>query len=67
MKVLIIGHLGQLGANRRKEFAAEDLGLKDQEDLLVQNPTQVDAVVEQHRPDLILDCAAFQRVDLCED
>ena len=67
MKVLIIGHLGQLGTDLKEAFAGEELILKDQEDLLVQNAAQVDAVVEEHRPELILNCAAFHRVDDCED
>jgi dTDP-4-dehydrorhamnose reductase len=67
MRVLIIGHLGQLGTDLKEAFAGEELILKGQEDLLVQNAAQVDAVVKQHRPELILNCAAFHRVDDCED
>ncbi len=67
MKVLIIGHLGQLGTDLVKAFAGEDLVLKDREDLLVQNAEQVDALVEGERPGLILNCSAFHRVDDCED
>lgn len=67
MRVLIIGHLGQLGTDLKEAFADEELILKDQEDLLVQNAAQVDAVIEEHRPELILNCAAFHRVDDCED
>lgn len=67
MKVLIVGHLGQLGTDLKKEFACEELILKDQDELLVQNEAQVQAVVQSSRPDLILNCAAFHRVDDCED
>ena len=67
MKVLLIGYLGQLGTDLKKTFAGEDLILKDKEDLLVQNAGQVDALVEGEKPDLILNCSAFHRVDDCED
>jgi dTDP-4-dehydrorhamnose reductase len=67
MKVLLIGYLGQLGTDLRNTFAGEDLVLKDKEDLLVQNTEQVDSLVDAERPDLILNCSAFHRVDDCEE
>jgi len=67
MRVLIIGHLGQLGSDLKKSFAGETLILKDREDLLVQNAEQVDALVEGENPDIVLNCSAFHRVDDCED
>ena len=67
MKILLIGYLGQLGADLRQAFAGEELVLLEREDLLVQDRARVDAAVDEHRPDLILNCAAFHRVDDCED
>jgi dTDP-4-dehydrorhamnose reductase len=67
MKVLLIGYRGQLGSDLRQAFAAEDLVLTTQEQLRVEEPAQVEQVMAQCRPDLILNCAAFHRVDECED
>ena len=67
MKVLLIGFLGQLGTDLRKAFADEELVLLGQKDLLVQDAASVEACLASHRPDLILNCAAFHRVDDCED
>ena len=67
MRVLLIGHRGQLGSDLRQVFAGENLALTTQEEMRVEDAAQVDAVVAGSRPDLILNCAAFHRVDDCED
>jgi len=67
MRVLLIGHRGQLGSDLRRVFAGEDLMLATQEQIRVEDAAQVDAIVAQAKPDLILNCAAFHRVDDCED
>ena len=67
MRILLIGHRGQLGTDLQKVFKDEELVLTTQEQMRVEVAAQVDAVVGQVRPDLILNCAAFHRVDDCED
>jgi len=67
MRVLLIGHRGQLGSDLKREFSSEDLILAGRDNLPVQDAEAVDAFVQAHRPDLILNCSAFHRVDDCED
>ena len=67
MRVLIIGHRGQLGCDLQKEFASEDLVLADREELLVQDSAAVADFIEASRPELILNCSAFHLVDDCEE
>lgn len=67
MRVLLIGHRGQLGSDLSRAFASEDLILAGKDNLPVQDAAAVDAFVDAHRPDLILNCSAFHRVDDCED
>lgn len=67
MKVLLIGYRGQLGRDLRQAFAADDLVLTTQEELRVEDAAQVEQAVTQARPDVILNCAAFHRVDECEE
>jgi dTDP-4-dehydrorhamnose reductase len=67
VKVLIIGHRGQLGSDLCKAFAAEELLLAGREELPVQNAAAVADFVESNRPKLILNCSAFHRVDDCEE
>lgn len=67
MKVLVIGHLGQLGSDLKKVFADEQLTLKGRHDLPVHDAAAVTAGIEECRPEIILNCSAFHRVDDCED
>lgn len=67
MKLLLIGHRGQLGCDLTKTLTGEDLVLSTQQEMNVQDPAQVQAMIEQHRPQVILNCAAFHRVDDCEN
>ena len=67
MKVLLIGFRGQLGSDLTQAFAEEDLVCIGQPDLCVQNAAQVNAAVGASRPDVILNCSAFHRVDECEE
>jgi len=67
VKVLLIGHRGQLGSDLRWAFDSHALVLSTQEELRVEDAVQVDRSVDQARPDVILNCAAFHRVDDCED
>lgn len=67
MRVLLIGHRGQLGSDLKQAFASEDLVLAGRDNLPVQDAGAVSAFVNAHQPDLILNCSAFHRVDDCED
>ena len=67
MRVLLIGHRGQLGSDLKQVFASEDLVLAGRDNLPVQDHGAVGAFVQAQRPDLILNCSAFHRVDDCED
>ena len=67
MRVLLIGHRGQLGSDLKREFSSEDLILAGRDNLPVQDAGAVAEFVQAHRPDLILNCSAFHRVDDCED
>jgi dTDP-4-dehydrorhamnose reductase len=67
VKVLLIGYRGQLGSDLRRAFQDHDLILSTQEQLRVEDAAAVECTIAQTRPDLILNCAAFHRVDECED
>jgi dTDP-4-dehydrorhamnose reductase len=67
VKVLLIGYRGQLGSDLRQAFEGHDLILSTQEHLRVEDAVAVDGAIAQARPDLILNCAAFHRVDECEE
>lgn len=67
MKILLVGALGQLGRDLQKVLAGEEITPVDKEEVDVRDAGQVDALVGQLRPDLVLNCSAFHRVDECED
>lgn len=64
---MIIGHRGQLGQDLARSFQADDLTLITQQDMDVRNEQQVLDVVSQAKPDVILNCSAYHKVDDCED
>ncbi len=66
MKILLIGHRGQLGTDLAAAFASEELTLSTQDELSVVDADKVLGKVAELSPDVILNCAAFHRVDECE-
>src|SRR5210317_914716 len=67
MKILITGINGQVGHAIMRELTEYELiGLGRQECDLV-NPDQIKQVIDQHQPDLIINPAAYTKVDQAED
>ena len=67
MKVLIVGHLGMLGTDLMKVFGPlhEVTGF-DHAEMDISSPESCLAGVKELRPDVIVNAAAFTRVDDCE-
>jgi dTDP-4-dehydrorhamnose reductase len=68
MKWLITGAGGMLGTDLQEELAlrGEPVVALGRSDLDVTNSRLVNAVVAEHAPDMILNCAAYTKVDLAE-
>ena len=67
MCTLLIGANGQLGSELRQVFNDCDLVPLTHAELELTNPVQVREIFSKHRPSLILNTAAYHRVDECED
>jgi dTDP-4-dehydrorhamnose reductase len=67
MKILLTGHLGQLATDFKARLQDEELILTEFEDLDLSIAGRVSEFVSAVRPDLILNCAAYNRVDEAED
>lgn len=67
MKTLLVGALGQLATDFREILPPRDVIPVDKEEIDICNGAQVDALVDSVRPEIILNCAAFNRVDEAED
>ncbi len=69
MKILITGSKGQLGSEFRELSGAYpqfDFIWTDLEELDISSETEVDKFVGFHRPDAIINCAAYTAVDKAE-
>lgn len=69
MKVLVTGASGQLGYDVMGELARQGhlaIGV-DVEEMDITNAVVVDRVLEQHRPDAVIHCAAYTAVDAAEE
>ncbi|HUT72527.1 MAG TPA: dTDP-4-dehydrorhamnose reductase [Desulfatiglandales bacterium] len=67
MKILICGSDGQLGSDCTNVLKpAYEVLPVDLEDLDITNPTDVETMVQEFMPDIILNCAAYTSVDDCE-
>lgn len=67
MRTLLIGANGQLGNELRQAFSDHELTPLTHADFELTDPAQVRRALQTHRPDLILNTAAFHRVDECEE
>ncbi len=65
MRVVVIGSTGQLGQDLLRVFGDEAVGLTHQ-DVDVTDEAGVASALGSHRPDWVLNTAAFHRVDDCE-
>ncbi len=67
MKVLIVGCLGMLGTDLMAAFSpGHDVVGLDQPEMDITQSEQCNARMEEFRPDVVINAAAFTRVDECE-
>src|SRR5574337_286723 len=67
MRTLLIGANGQLGNELRQAFSDGDLVPLTHAEFELTNSVQIREALTKYRPSLILNTAAYHRVDECED
>lgn len=67
MKIAIIGANGQLGSDLCHELGSEDIVALAHSDIEITDMNSVKQAIDRHRPDVVINTAAFHRVDDCED
>ena len=67
MRIVIIGATGQLGTDLVEILSREDLILFTRSDLDIRGAVQVRQALVHAKPDIVINTAAFNRVDDCED
>ena len=66
MKILITGINGQVGHALMHHLKEHELVGLTRQDCDLYQPNQIEQIVDQHQPDLIINPAAFTQVDLAE-
>lgn len=66
MKVIVIGASGQLGSDLCHELASTDLVPLIHSDIEVTDIDSVKQTLRKHQPDVVINTAAYVRVDDCE-
>jgi dTDP-4-dehydrorhamnose reductase len=67
MKILLIGASGQLGGDILRNNAKHEIIAPGRSELDLQHLEQMERAVRHVRPDVVINCAAFHNVPLCEE
>ena len=67
MRILLIGRSGQLGGDLLRQQRGHEIAAPDRSELDITRPAQVREAIGRHRPELVINCAAFHNVPLCEE
>lgn len=69
MRVALIGANGQLGSDLAKVVFARghDLAALTHADVEVTDVASIEAMMQRHNPEIVLNMAAFHKVDVCEE
>lgn len=67
MKILLIGASGQLGGDILRNNREHEIIAPGRDRLDLGNSAQVESLVRETAPDMVINCAAFHNVPLCEE
>ena len=67
MRILLVGRTGQLGSDLIRNGGHHDIVAPERGELDITRPADIPAAIEKHRPELVINCAAFHNVPLCEE
>lgn len=66
MKILLIGGNGQLGSDLLRNNVDHEILAPPRAKMDVERPADVERIMHRFEPELVINCAAFHRVPLCE-
>lgn len=66
MKAAIVGANGQLGADLLKAFSGDEVVALTHAEITIEDPDSVHAVISSLKPDVVVNTAAYHKVDDCE-
>ncbi|HUA10095.1 MAG TPA: dTDP-4-dehydrorhamnose reductase [Candidatus Acidoferrales bacterium] len=66
MKVLLVGGSGQLGSEIRGRWSQDEIVAPPHSELSLEETGDLELAIDAESPELVVNCAAFHNVDLCE-
>jgi dTDP-4-dehydrorhamnose reductase len=66
MKILVLGHKGMLGTDLMSRLGGHSLTGKDVDDFDITSASDCRDIIDESRPDIVINAAAFTDVDGCE-
>src|SRR5258706_9490891 len=67
MRILLIGRTGQLGGDLLRQNRGHEIAPPARAELDITQAEQAREAIGHHRPELVINCAAFHNVPLCEE
>ena len=67
MKILLIGATGQLGGDLLRNNSGHTIDAPVRDVIDLAKPEQASSYIRASRPEMVINCAAFHNVPLCED
>lgn len=67
LRVLLIGGYGQLGTEIRRLWTGDDIVAPEHAALDFESRDALANAVDEHKPNVVVNCAAFHNVDRCEE
>jgi dTDP-4-dehydrorhamnose reductase len=66
VKVLLLGGSGQLGSEIRSRWTSDEIVAPPHEEVDLGYNSPLERAIDAERPDILVNCAAFHNVDVCE-
>ncbi|HYR34104.1 MAG TPA: dTDP-4-dehydrorhamnose reductase [Burkholderiales bacterium] len=67
MRILLIGRTGQLGGDLLRNNSRHEIAAPSRDELDITRKADVASALARHRPELVINCAAFHNVPQCEE
>lgn len=67
MRILLIGRTGQLGSDLLRHNPGHEIAGPERSELDIARPEQIRAALSRYAPELVINCAAFHNVPLCDE
>src|SRR5689334_6742996 len=67
MRILLIGRTGQLGGDLLRNNGGHEIVAPGRDEIDITRKTDIVDALTRHRPEVVINCAAFHNVPICEE